>query len=95
MESIRTTESVVTFRHPFNLPSVSATQPAGTYRLVIDEAKIDGLSFSAYRRIATMLHLPAIGINAAKQQVYVIEPRELEAAMTADATETEPMESCR
>ncbi len=93
MESIRTTESVVTFHHPFTLPSVGATQPAGTYRLVVDEAEIDGLSFNAYRRIATMLHLPAIGVDAAKQQVFVVEPRELEAAMTADATE--PMESCR
>ena len=94
MESVRTTESEVTFRHPFNLPSVGATQPAGTYRLVVDEAIIDGLSFAAYRRVATMLHLPAIGANAAKQQVYVIEPRELEAAMTADAAEMKPMESC-
>ena len=94
MSSVRSTESEVSFRHPFYLSSVGATQPAGSYRLVVDEMQIDGLSFTAYRRVATMLHLPAIGANAAKQEVYVIEPHELEAAIKADADETEPMESC-
>lgn len=95
MPDMRSTESVVTFRRPFTLPSVGVPQPAGSYRLVVDEMEIDGLSFMAYRRVATMLHLPAIGTNAARQQVYVIEPHELEAAMMADAREMEPMESCR
>ena len=94
MSAIRSTESVITFRHPFNLPSVGATQPAGSYRLVVDEMEIDGLSFTAYRRVATMLHLPAIGAHAARQQVYAIEPHELELAASADAREPAAMEGC-
>ncbi len=94
MPDIRSTESVVTFRHPFALPSVGVPQPAGSNRLVVDEIKIDGLSFMAYRRVATMLHLTAIGANAASQQVYMIEPHELEAVMTDDVREMEQMESC-
>jgi len=55
----RSTETTVTFKHPFMLGSFDAVQPAGTYRLVIDEAEILGLSFPAYRRTATVLHIPA------------------------------------
>ena len=58
--SVRTTETTVTFKRPFTLPSVDSPQPAGTYRLVMDEEEILGLSFLAFRRTATMLHIPAI-----------------------------------
>ena len=58
--SVRTTETTVTFKHLFTLPSVDSPQPAGTYRLVMDEEEILGLSFLSFRRTATMLHVPAI-----------------------------------
>ncbi len=58
--SDRTTETSVTFRHPFKLASFDTEQPAGTYRLVTDEEEVLGLSFLAYRRVATMLHTPSI-----------------------------------
>lgn len=81
---MRSTEFVITFRRPFSLASLDALQPAGTYRLVVDEVEIDGLSFVAYRRVATMLHLPAIGVAAAMHQVYLVDPHDLERAMAAD-----------
>ena len=37
---MRTTETAVTFRHPFVLAALAATQPAGTYRLVTEEEEI-------------------------------------------------------
>jgi hypothetical protein len=43
--AVRTTETTVTFRHPFTLTSLDGPQPAGTYRLVTDEEEILGLSF--------------------------------------------------
>jgi hypothetical protein len=43
----RTTQTQVTFRHPFRLAAVEGMQPAGTYRLVTDEEQIPGLSFVA------------------------------------------------
>ena len=55
--STRTTETTVTFRRPFTLLSVEGAQPAGTYRLVTEEEQIPGLSFVAFRRTATLLHL--------------------------------------
>jgi hypothetical protein len=49
---MRTIETMVTFRHPFGLAAMEATQPAGTYRLVTEEEEIPGLSslLSAARR---------------------------------------------
>jgi hypothetical protein len=42
--SERTTETTVTFKHPFMLGSFDSAQPAGTYRLIIDEEEVIGLS---------------------------------------------------
>ncbi|MFZ2468215.1 MAG: hypothetical protein WAW54_07465 [Parvibaculum sedimenti] len=57
-------------------------QPA---RLVADEEEILGLSFLAFRRIATMLHVPAISITSGINQVFRIDPIALAAALEADA----------
>ena len=57
--STRTTETTVTFSRSFTLSAVDGVLPAGTYRVSVDEEEIDGLSFRAFQRVATMLHLPA------------------------------------
>jgi hypothetical protein len=83
--SERTTETTVTFKHPFILGSFDSAQPAGTYRLVIDEEEIIGLSFVAYRRTSTVLHAPASSTASRHQQAFPTDPGELEAALEADA----------
>ena len=83
--SIRTTETTVTFRRPFRLSSFDRQEPAGTYRVVIDEEEILGLSFLAYQRSATMLHTPALSVLNGSRQVFVIDPAELATALEADA----------
>jgi hypothetical protein len=85
--SIRTTETTVTFKHPFNLQAFDGAFPPGIYRLVIDDEEIAGLSFLAYRRIATMLHTPALSAVEGKHQVFPTDDRELESALRADAYE--------
>lgn len=80
----RTTETTVTFRHGFTLRAVDGVQPGGTYRLVTDEDAIPGLSFLAYRRVATMLHTPALGSRSGGGQVFEIDPDELAIALTTD-----------
>ena len=67
------------------LSTLEARQPAGTYRLVVDEEEILGLSFLAYRRTATMLHIPAVSVQAGRHQVVEVDPEELKAALDADA----------
>lgn len=83
--SVRTAETTVTFARAFTLPGLEAPQPAGTYRLVTDEEEIIGLSFLAFRRTATMLHIPAIAVASLARQVLAVDPAELDAALAADA----------
>jgi hypothetical protein len=85
--NIRSTETTVTFKHPFNLEAFDGKQPAGIYRLVVDEEEIIGLSFLAYRRTATMLHIPALSAVNGKHQVFQTNPREIEAALRTDQRE--------
>ncbi|GLK84449.1 hypothetical protein [Ancylobacter defluvii] len=80
----RTTETTVTFWHPFKLKSLDRPHPAGTYRLVIDEEEIPNISFLAYRRAATMLHTPAIATPGGSSQVFKISSEELAKALEAD-----------
>jgi hypothetical protein len=58
--------------------------PPGTYRLVIEEEQIPGLSFLAWRRSATLLHLPALSVTGGKHQVVAIDPVEWAALVEAD-----------
>ena len=83
----RSTETLVTFRHPFALRSSDGVLPAGTYRLVIDEEEILGLSVPAYRRTAGTLHTPAVSMVATQRQEFPVEPGELEGALEADLHE--------
>ncbi len=81
---VRTTELTVTFKRPFTLPELERPQPAGTYRLVTDEEEISGLSFLAFRRIATMLRLPSLATSGRPEQMISIDADDLAAALTAD-----------
>jgi hypothetical protein len=83
--SIRTTETTVTFRRSFTLSALEGPQSAGTYRLVTEEEQIPGLSFTAYRRTASLLHLPADPVPGGTRQVVSISPDELAEALAADA----------
>lgn len=53
----RTTRHTLTFSKPFAIDGVEGQQPAGTYQVECDEEAIDGISFVAYRRIATRFRL--------------------------------------
>lgn len=81
----RSTETTVSFRHPFTLGPFDRPQPAGTYRLVIDEEQIPGVSFLAYQRTATLLHTPAISTPDGSHQVFRIDRAELATALESDA----------
>lgn len=83
----RSIETTVTFRRPFTLAALDGVQPAGTYRLVEEEEEeIAGLSFVAFRRVATLLHVPADPAPGETRQVVLVLPDELAAALAADAT---------
>lgn len=84
--TLRTTRSTVTFLNPFVLRGYDEVLPAGEYDLEIDEELLGDLSFLAYRRIATMIHLPAKSEHRLHSTTLTIDPAALEAALQRDAT---------
>ncbi len=81
---MRSTHDMITFKRPFNLVEIEGEQPPGTYMVVTEEEEVPGLSFMAWRRIATQIHLPAIGGQSGLEQVSDIDPRALALAMERD-----------
>ena len=78
----RTSEKTWTFKRPFRLEGVDRELPAGSYRVATDEELIEGLSFPAYRRIATMIF--AQGATRASLEMFRIDPDDLQAAQQRD-----------
>ena len=81
--TMRTTRKMITFDSPFSLSGVDRLLPAGDYQVVTDEEPIDGLSFLAYRRVSTMILLPAKRTSSI--ELVTVDPLDLEAAQGRDA----------
>ena len=81
---LRTRRETVTFARPFRLRGVDGPQPAGAYTVETDEEPIEGLSFMAYRRVATVIFLPLARGGPGSFQAVQVEPPALEAAIAAD-----------
>lgn len=60
----RTTTRTVTFLMPFSIAAAERRLPAGAYLVETDEELIQGLSFPAYRRVATFLRIQQAGLPA-------------------------------
>jgi hypothetical protein len=74
----------VTFAHPFLLKGVDRILAAGDYRIVTDEELIEELSFPVYRRVATMIFVPAKSGSASTVEMVTIDPQDLQAAQELD-----------
>ena len=81
----RTLSKTVVFTKPFLLKGVDRILPAGDYRVVTDEELIEGLSFPVYRRISTMIFVPAQSHRASSVEMVTIDPIDLQAAQDRDA----------
>ena len=86
--TMRTSSKTVTFRRPFWLKGVDRMLPPADYRVVTDEELIEGLSFPAYRRISTMIFVPAPSGSAV--EMATVDPLDLEAALDRDAAMQSP-----
>jgi hypothetical protein len=80
--TMRTTDKTITFHRPFCLEGVDGVLPPADYRVVTDEEIIEGLSFVAYRRVATSIFVPAPFDSAV--EMVPIDPTDLEAAQAED-----------
>jgi len=86
--STRTRRSIVHYSAPFALRGIDEVQPPGDYAIDQDEDRIDGVSWLAYRRLATFIHLPAVSTNKMTAQLVEIDIAELEAALQQDREQT-------
>jgi hypothetical protein len=80
----RSLSKTVVFNRPFLLKGVDRMLPAGAYRVVTDEELIEGLSFAVYRRVATMIFVPAPTHGASSIEMVTIDPGDLQAALERD-----------
>jgi hypothetical protein len=81
----RSTESTFNFRQPFGLSAIDGPLPAGTYHVITEEETLDGLSFVAWQRTATLLLLPAGSLPGKARVVVPVDPEELAASFAANA----------
>jgi hypothetical protein len=84
--TIRSRREFVTFKHPFNIRTIERLLPEGTYEVVTDEETIEGLSFAAYRRVATMIIVPAAASHGATMEMVSISSVDLADAQRIDAS---------
>lgn len=82
--TMRTTNQAVTFHRPFCLKGVDRLLPPADYRVMIDEELIEGLSFSAYHRVSTVIFVP--GPSGCAVEMVTIDPLDLQAAQDQDGT---------
>jgi hypothetical protein len=79
--TIRTSTKTVSFARPFLLKGVDRVLAAGQYKVITDEE----LSFPVYRRVATMIFVPADSQNSSSVEMVAIDPRDLQDAQDRDA----------
>jgi len=75
----------VTFRHPFRIKGIDRQLRAGAYEVVTDEELIEGLSFPAFRRVATVIMVPGAPPHQTSTEMLSIAPVDLADAQAADA----------
>ena len=80
--STRSHSKSVVFSHSFELKGIDRILPPGEYRIVTDEEMIEELSFPIYRRVSTMIFVPAK--SASSVEMVAIDPQELQAAQERD-----------
>jgi hypothetical protein len=83
--TIRTSSKTVSFARPFLLKGVDRVLAAGQYKVITDEELIEELSFPVYRRVATMIFVPADSQKSSSVEMVAIDPRDLEDAQDRDA----------
>lgn len=75
----------MSFARPFLLKGVDRVLAAGQYKVITDEELIEELSFPVYRRVATMIFVPADSQNSSSVEMVAIDPRDLQDAQDRDA----------
>jgi hypothetical protein len=84
--TMRSRRETVTFKHPFRIKGIDRLLSAGAYEIVTDEEMIEGLSFAAFRRTATMIMVPAAVPHGSTTEMISISAVDLSDAQRIDAS---------
>ena len=84
--TIRSRRETVTFKHPFRIRGVDRLLPPGAYEVITDEEMIEGLSFAAFRRVATMIVVPVAASHGLATEMISIGSVDLSDAQRIDAS---------
>ena len=71
----RTSDATVTFSRPFVIDGFEQELPAGDYVIETEEELIEGLSFPAYKRISTTLHIDRIPGRPGQKESWQVRQR--------------------
>ena len=82
----RSRRETITFRHPFQIKGIDRLLPAGAYEVITDEEMIEGLSFAAFRRVATMIMVHAAPPRSSTMEMISIGSVDLADAQRIDAS---------
>ena len=83
--TIRSRRETLTFRRPFRIRGIDRQLPPGPYEVITDEEMIEGLSFASFRRVATMIMVPA-GTRGSATEMVSIGSVDLSDAQRIDAS---------
>lgn len=73
----------LTFAHPFPVDGRDELQPAGSYLVEIDEERLEGLSFVAWRRVQATIRLDGPPLRPGVIERVAIGTEALEVALAA------------
>ena len=82
----RSRREIITFRHPFRIKGIDRVLPPGAYEVITDEEMIEGLSFASFRRVATMIMVPAASPRSSTMEMVSIGSVDLSDAQRIDAS---------
>jgi hypothetical protein len=82
--SIRTTRITLSFAESFKIRGVEGVQPPGEYVVLMDDELIEGISHTAYRRVATVLCLPSTSSPQHHSQLVPVTQTDLDVALLRD-----------
>jgi hypothetical protein len=85
MMTMRSRRETITFRHPFRIKGIDRQLSAGAYEVITDEEMIEGLSFASFRRVATMIMVPAAAPRSSSIEMISISAIDLTDAQRIDA----------
>ena len=84
--TMRSRRETISFNHPFRIAGVDRLLPAGAYEVITDEEMIEGLSFASFRRVATMIMVPAAAPRSSAMEMISISSIALSDAQRVDAS---------